>query len=313
MRYVTQYDLPRRTASQTNTHAKISVPVVSIIIPVLNGAAFIAFAIESVLSQTMRDFELIVIDDGSTDATSDIVHRYEDARIHYVYQPNRGLSAARNSGIQRATARWIAFLDCDDYWLPRKLEAQLERARGIANTGFVYCAALHRGPDGTELGTIPALVEGDVLESLLLSNCIAGSASSAMIRRDVIECAGLFDEGLRFCEDWDMWLRLASITRIAKVDEPLVCIVRQSGSLGKNAIEVRNASLAVLERALDRHAASRSVRARAYWYVYWSAAITLQEHRAFGLAAREMIRALSHRPFFARAYWRLLRILLRRA
>jgi glycosyltransferase involved in cell wall biosynthesis len=287
---------------------------ISVVIPVLNGAEFIADAIASVLKQTLSAFELIVIDDGSTDQTAAIVKTFDDRRLQYVYQANAGLSAARNAGIRVASAPWIAFLDADDRWLPGKLAAQIDRARSCPDAHMVYCGATWLSRDGEVLADIPAVVEGDVLLHLLLGNCIAGSASSTMLHRGVLDKVGSFDEKLRCCEDWDLWLRVASVTRIVKVEDKLVQIINRPGSLAKDARRMRDAGINVLQKAFSSYAIDfKRVRSRALAATYMYAAMTLHEQRQFGAAARDVARSILHRPTYLPAYWRLVRALLHEA
>lgn len=288
-------------------------PTVSVIVPVLNGASYIPKAIESVLAQSFEDFELIIVDDGSTDGTAAVVRAYDDTRIRYFYQQNRGLSAARNSGIRIARGGWLAFLDCDDYWHPGKLSAQLDAARRVPDAGLIYCAATSTTMDGEVICEIPALIEGAVLPELLRGNRVAGSASSAMVRREVFDRVGIFDEELRCSEDWDMWLRVAAVTTVARVETPLVCCRNTPGSLGKKVAVLRDSNLKILSRAFDTYASGfRRLRRRAHSIVHLTAAINYQEMGAFAEARAELLRSAGFQPFTVRLYWRLARALVRR-
>ena len=281
--------------------------------PVHNGAAFISKAIGSVLTQTFRDFDLLVIDDGSTDETASVVNSFQDSRLRYFYQKNRGPSAARNMGIAHSAAAWIAFLDADDYWLPEKLAAQLSVARATPDAGMIYCSAQVCTVDGDVLWTYHARVEGRPLDQLLVGNCISGSASSAILRRDVLDEIGYFDEGLPLGEDWDLWLRAARATDFAKVDDPLVCIVSRPGSIGKQADQIRDVSIAVADRAFATYAADRRhLRRRMLWQIHYFAAVTHQEQEAFTAARRDLVKSILYRPTYIRAYWRLVRALMHR-
>lgn len=280
--------------------------------PVHNGAAFISKAIGSVLAQTFQDLDLLVVDDGSTDETSSVVNSFNDGRVRYFYQKNRGPSAARNTGIQHSAATWIAFLDSDDYWLPTKLEAQLSVARARPQAGMIYCSAQVCSVDGDVLWTYAAAVEGRPLDRLLVGNCISGSASSVILRRDVLDAIGYFDEALPVSEDWELWLRAARATDVAKVDDPLVCIVSRPGSIGKRADQIRDISIAVADRAFATYAADRRyLRRRMLWQIHYFAAVTHQEQDAFAAARRDLLRSILYRPTYIRAYWRLLRALMR--
>jgi len=285
------------------------VPEVSVVIPVFNGATFVSRAIESVLRQTLPDLELVVVDDGSTDETPSVVQAFTDPRIRYIRQTNQGPSVARNTGIRATTAPWVAFLDGDDYWLPTKLEAQLARVRAMPQAGLVYAGGTYRDMSGAVIADMPATVEGDLLPQLLLDNCLAGSTSSAMVRRDVLNKIGLFDESMSCCEDWELWLRVANATQIAKVEERLVCIVNRPGSLNKRARDVRNVSLDMLKTAFATYGAPHShLRRRALWNVYRSSAMTHQTHGDTGKATRDILRAISYCPHILPTYWSLFRI-----
>jgi len=195
-------------------------PLISIIIPTRNRAALLPAAIDSVLSQTLQDFELIVVDDGSTDTTKEIVRDY-GSRITCLRIEPSGPSAARNRGIASARADLIAFLDSDDRWLPRKLERQIEhhlshdavmisqtREVWIRNGVRVNARAKHR------------MCSGWIYEQCL-PLCIV-SPSSVMIHRRVFEHVGLFDESMPACEDYDLWLRIAPRYPIHLIDEELI-------------------------------------------------------------------------------------------
>jgi glycosyltransferase involved in cell wall biosynthesis len=200
-------------------------PVVTVIIPTHNRSALVGDAIDSVLSQKGLRFEVIVVDDGSTDETTARLEGYGD-RIRCVRQPHRGVSAARNHGVRLARGSWLAFLDSDDQWLPGKLVAQLtlhtaERRFGLSQTAerwvrngrHVNQCAHHQPPTGEFF-----------MASLL--RCVV-SPSAAMVRRDLFEAVGGFDESLAVCEDYDLWLRLAARTELGFI--PRALVVKRAG------------------------------------------------------------------------------------
>jgi glycosyltransferase involved in cell wall biosynthesis len=195
-------------------------PPVSVIIPTFNRRALVCEAVESVLAQHDPDFELIVVDDGSTDGT-DVALAPFGHRLRYVRQDNRGVSAARNAGVRSARGEWIAFLDSDDLWQPGKLTAQLAYIAAhprtqMCQTGEVWIrngvrvnpCRHHRKPDGDVF--LPSL-----------RRCLV-SPSAVMLRRELFEAAAGFDESLPACEDYDLWLRLTQTTPVALIDRPLV-------------------------------------------------------------------------------------------
>ncbi len=188
-------------------------PQVSVVIPAYNAADYIARTLDSVFAQTFADFEVILVNDGSpdSDALEQELKPYL-ARIRYFNQANRGPSAARNLGIREAKGIYVAFLDADDFWLPQHLSCQIERLSGDKKLGLVYSNALHLRGDtliGTAFERVPQ--SGAVnLESLLSERCTINTSSVVAVRSALLE-AGLFDENMRHCEDFDLWLRLAAI------------------------------------------------------------------------------------------------------
>ncbi|MCG6892303.1 MAG: glycosyltransferase [Desulfobacteraceae bacterium] len=195
-------------------------PQVSVVIPTFNRGWVVGEAVESVLSQTYDLYELIVVDDGSDDETADVLAGFGE-RLTMIRQQNRGVSAARNAGAAASTGRLLAFLDSDDLWLPEKLAVQVDfmerrpEARvcqteeiWIRNGSRVNPKRRHRKPSGL-------IFE----ESLTL--CLV-SPSAVMIRRNLFERYGGFDESLPACEDYDLWLRIGCRWPVYRIDRPLV-------------------------------------------------------------------------------------------
>jgi glycosyltransferase involved in cell wall biosynthesis len=199
--------------------------MVSVIIPTFNRADFLAEAIDSVLAQTAKDFELIVVDDGSTDRTRGLIANYEN-RVRYFFQPNAGAAAARNLGIRRAAGELIAFLDSDDLWLPSKLSRQIEWMAAHPEIKLCYTDEIwiRRGVRVNQK-KIHAK-SGGWIYPLCLPRCII-SPSSALMRRELFEAVGLFDQQLPVCEDYDFWLRVASRFEVGFLSAPL--IVKRGG------------------------------------------------------------------------------------
>jgi len=195
-------------------------PLISVIIPTYNRGWIIGEAIDSVLSQTYRQFELIVVDDGSSDSTDDILRGYKD-HAELIKQKNQGVSAARNTGIRRSRGRYIAFLDSDDFWLPEKLSRQIEfflshpealvcqtEEIWIRNGVRVNPKRRHKKPSG-------------MIFERSLGLCLV-SPSAVMINRALFKEVGLFDENLAACEDYDLWLRTSIRFPVYLIDQPLV-------------------------------------------------------------------------------------------
>ena len=183
--------------------------LVSIVIPTYNRAHMLGSAIQSVLDQTYDDWELIVVDDGSTDDTRELVSRYDDERIQYIYQDNKKLPGARNTGIRAGTGEFVAFLDSDDLFLPGKLDIQ--RAALIQDTDIGLVAS---GWTEIDLQHRPLRTHRpwQMKRGLALEEWLYGCpfiVPSVLIRRDWLARVGLFDERQHYVEDWDLWLRLA--------------------------------------------------------------------------------------------------------
>jgi glycosyltransferase involved in cell wall biosynthesis len=199
-------------------------PAVSVIIPTFNRADLLPKAVRSVLAQTYQDLEIVVIDDASADCTTAAVHRLDDPRIRYVrHERNRGIAAARNTGVANATGRYVAFLDDDDEWLPRKLELQVGiLADSPRSIGAVYSAFEQVDmATGRRVAVVRPAKSGHILNELCLKNWI-GTASTVCLKRECLDEAGPFDEKVTFGEEYDMWIRIAHRYDFKYIDEILV-------------------------------------------------------------------------------------------
>lgn len=214
--------------------------LVDVVIPSYNCSVYVGDAVRSALAQGNIVRSIFVIDDGSTDNTRDIIKALQDisSKVVYVKQKNRGLSAARNTGIKRATAPYIAFLDSDDVWHKGKLALQLERFRSspYKNTGLVYCEYSDMDAEGKILPGYGSFrlhkeVRGNVRDHLLECNYATGSGSGVLVKRECFDVVGLFDEELHACEDWDMWMRIAQKYSFDYVNKSLVSLRRHKKSM----------------------------------------------------------------------------------
>ena len=207
-----------------------SVPRVSIVIPTYNRAAMLPRAVNSVLTQTFTDLELLIVDDYSVDNTPDVAASLADAdsRIRtFRHSRNRGLAATRNTGIANAQGEYIAFLDDDDEYMPTKLEKQvqaLDAASPDLGLAYAWCSIV--GPTGDIVGERTPLAEGCVFREALARRLILGIGSSSMIRASVIEDIGWFDESLPRSEDLDFLCRLTRRYKICLTPEILVTLHR---------------------------------------------------------------------------------------
>ncbi len=205
-------------------------PRVSVVTPTFNRAELVGCAIDSVLAQTFRDFELVVVDDCSQDNTAEVVSAIVDPRLRLLRLPkNGGLSRARNAGIAEARGEWVAFLDDDDEWYPQMLERQLERIDRSADprTSVAYCLRALQTRHGLQPSRhTPPLPEGDVLDSILRGDHQMSSNAHIVKRSALLEVGG-FDETLRAAEDKDLWLRLARASHhFVAVPETLAVVHR---------------------------------------------------------------------------------------
>jgi len=226
---------------------------VSVVMPSYNAARFVTAAIDSVLAQTFQDFEILVVDDGSTDNTREVLEKYDSPKIRYLYKKNGGVASARNYGIENARGKYIAFLDADDLWLPEKLEKQIALLEANEEIGLVYAATEKVDENLQTVGYIKANSYEDYCEALLLNlNIIAGSCSSAIVRRDIALKTNGFDAEFSTCADWEYWLRLSLLTQFAPVKEYLVKYRVVAGSMSSNPYVSKRDTLGVLNKFFAR-------------------------------------------------------------
>jgi len=237
-------------------------PRVSVVIPAYNHGRFVGEAIQSVLDQTFQDFELIVVDDGSTDHTREVVTTFPDPRVRYIYQSNRGQAAARNAGILASGGEYVAFLDDDDVWLPTKLELQVQVLDSQPNVALV-CSDLYVFDEesGATLGRLwhdrpfhhwiePEEATRDPLKALLRRGCFI-APTVAMARRESLIAVWGFDESLeRNHEDWDLFVRFCQRFAIAAIDVPLARNRQHSTNTHRNWVYMCESSIAVYNKAL---------------------------------------------------------------
>ncbi len=275
---------------------------VSVVIPAFQASSTIRDAIDSVLRQTVRDLEVIVVDDGSEDSTSEVVRSVPDPRVRLIRQNNAGASAARNTGIQNAAGEWVAFLDADDVWLPTKLETQLERmqrkADCLASEGSAYFAdsqlvpfALHR--------CMP--VEEPLLTFARLQN-LPNAASSWIVKRQLLDEIGGFDTSLVMHEDWEFSLRLARHANPLCIDVPLTLYRVHAGNRSLDVESHIRDGLSILSRLFadsdlpaDVRAHEREIYAR-YYTMLCGAMARVRRRRS---AAYWGLRAMTTHPAVA--------------
>lgn len=196
-------------------------PQVSVVIPAYNSMAYLPDTLDSVLKQTFTNFEVLIINDGSSDNIVEWASKIIDPRVKLISQANQGASVARNTGIINAQGEYVAFLDADDLWEPTKLEKQVNCLDENSQVGLVHTWMLLIDRENKPTGRVmKSTVEGNALHRIIERNSIA--CSSAMVRRSCFEDLGLFDISLHFAEDWDMWIRIASGYQFTVIKESLI-------------------------------------------------------------------------------------------
>ena len=232
--------------------------LVDVVIPAFNAARYIDQTLDSIALQGSLVHSIIVVNDGSTDQTALKVEAFTKQHPHLtvklINQANAGLANARNTGIENVTAPYIALLDADDIWLRGKLERQLEvftdspdHRLGVVYTGYELIDE-NSLLISNDKGIIKPQARGDVRSKLLTGNFISGSGSSVLIQSKVFKEVGLFDEGLRASEDWDMWLRIAQQFHFDFVDTPLVQIRVHQSNMQKDFSRMLASELAMLNK-----------------------------------------------------------------
>lgn len=281
----------------------MTVPTVSIVVPTHNRAPILRRAMRSALDQTFGDFELIIVDDASTDATEETVRSVGDIRIKYFrHDVNRGVAAARNTAILHSCGRYVAFLDDDDEWLPTKLERQLALLESSPpSVGGVYSGSIKVDrATGTVLDQIAPSKRGRLFDQMLAKNWI-GPTSAVVLRKACLDRVGLFDTELVFGEDYDLWLRLSREFEFDYIAEPLVRFYVQETGMSKDAdlmlrgAEARFRKHEPLLAGRPRLLSARCVR------------LGVKYVRAGRLARgrREFLKAIRLQPWFSKAYYNL--------
>jgi glycosyltransferase involved in cell wall biosynthesis len=269
-------------------------PAISVVLPVRNGQAFLDEAIRSIRAQSFGDFEFIVVDDGSDDATAEIARRHaaDDPRIRIIAQAPAGIVAALNRGIETASAPLIARMDADDIAMPRRLERQLEAlsrdpSAAVIGSSFVVIDRMGRDLRSVHMPTRPDEIRAKLEES----NCIAHP--TVLMRRDAVLGVGGYRRAFLHCEDYDLWLRLAEKHGLLNIDEPLLRYREHAGQLTWGGVE---------QRILSVLAAGISARRRQAGEVDPAEGVErIERHhlRAFGLSEAEIAKHIVARALGA--------------
>jgi glycosyltransferase involved in cell wall biosynthesis len=285
-------------------------PEVSVVIATYNMGQHVRQAVLSVLAQSDQNLEVVVVDDGSTDNTREVLREFaEDSRVRILLQENQGQPKAKNAGWRKGRGRFIGFCDADDYWLPNKLALQLPLLRRDPKVGVVYSRAATLAADGTLLPPRKRMshARSDVLERMFISNLVP--FGTAVVRRECLEQVGGFNESIPMGIDWDLWLRIALDWEFDLVDEATYVYRVWPGQMSHNLMKRYECALIIMQRFLEAHPGRLpdKVISMAYadTYTNFAAVHFHQSSPAIKAGFGLLVRALACRPGFWPA-WRLL-------
>lgn len=284
----------------------VNSPLISVVIPAYNCQATIVETLHSVFRQTYSAIEVIVVDDGSNDGTLNLLKGFQDSRLHVVTQANAGVSASRNRGMNLAKGDFVAFLDSDDLWLPKKLSEQMTALQNTPEAAVAYSWTDYIDQSGAFLRKgYYCNFSGNVYRRLLLGSFLE-SGSNPLIRLSALKTVGGFDESLRTCEDWDLWIRLALAHEFIVVPEVHVQYRVNPSSKSFLLNKHESGGLAVINRAFSQTSDSvQAIKSKAlsnfYKYLLFKlldapGATRLDENRSSTTAFRYLSLAIYHDP-----------------
>lgn len=270
-------------------------PKVSVIIPAYNAMPYLVQTVDSVFHQTFTDFEVLIVNDGSSDDTAGWAAQITDPRFKLISQPNQGAGAARNTGIKNAQGDYVAFLDADDFWEPSKLAKQVQRLDQKPEVGLVHTWITFANSDGS-LGdlVVKTTGEGHIWDQVIIYNPLK-CGSTAMVRLQCFEELGYFDQSLKYSEDWDMWIRIACRYAFSVIHEPLTHYRIHPFNKSKNYEGQLKCFCQIIDNAFETplpkysHLKNRSY-ARAHLHIAWRAFSSGAHERANTLLSQ----AISH-------------------
>lgn len=276
--------------------------LISVVIPTYNYANYVRDAVESVLNQSYKEFEIIVVDDGSTDDTKKVLEPLKK-RIRYIYQENKGLPSAYNTGIKSSRGDYVAFLDSDDLWLPKKLELQKKFFDENPSVGMVICNGYLFNETGIistffpvgMMNPLPDDLHGD----LFLRNVIPGN--TPLIRKQCFDRIGLHDESLTSAEDLDLWIRLTRYFTVGYVPQPLVKYRKHGNSMSMNLERMCENKIKVLRKNIalfpDILAKKPEIKKRIS-DIYFELALSKIKKLKLASSLKQMMNSIRYRPFW---------------
>ncbi len=291
--------------------SNLTEPLVSVIIPCYNGEEFIREAIESVINQSYQSWELIIVDDGSTDSSKDIVRQYiTDRRGKLIeHRCNKGIPRTRNTGIRAAEGEYLAFLDQDDIWLPNKLEMQVncfknqQEAVGMICTGMVFTDEKLK-PQSIFRG-FRADDQKELVKSIYLQPINSGSIM--MIKKKCFSQLGFFDEGLNVWDDFEMWMRIATHFKIKYIKKAMVK-KRMHSKNTQRLLQVQKEAKKVFDQALQMHPFLKAYKGKKEARILYQEAIALLRKKEKGQSKLKLKETMKKGHLIARAFFLLILI-----
>jgi glycosyltransferase involved in cell wall biosynthesis len=277
-------------------------PKVDVIIPAYNAAKYLPAAIESVVTQTFEDWRILLIDDGSTDKTAEVVAPYIEQlgpKLKYIYQPNAGLPAARNAAIRNSSAELLALLDADDVWLPNRLAESVKCFDGRPQVGLSYGLVLRVDENDGVIDTFkgnPGQAEGRIATDIYTRR-IQLPCPTMTFRRSAVDEVGLFDETMRATEDRDMWLRIALKYEVALVPKVIAHYRIWQGSMSTDLDRMEKAQTRFVEKHYGAPGCGSGPRRVALSRIYRNKAEALEARGQRGAAVKNLLRASITCPF----------------
>lgn len=273
-------------------------PLVSVILPTYNRASLLPRAIKSVVNQTYNNFELIIIDDNSSDNTKEIVKNFEDKRIKYIrHKENKGGAAARNTGIELAKGEYIAFQDSDDEWLPQKLEKQVKVFRKLPQKFGVVYSGYWQLKNGQKKYLPSSKIhprEGNLADILLKGNFI--TTQTAIVRKDCLINSGMFDGTLPRLQDWELWIRISQHSFFKYINEPMVVTYFGHQSISSD----KDAHLKALIIFVKKHGKNLKNNRKLFASYYFSISNSFFLKKEFKKGKEYLAKALKKNPFSVR-------------
>jgi glycosyltransferase involved in cell wall biosynthesis len=290
-------------------------PRVSVIVPAYNAAVYLPYAIDSVLAQTYSDWEIVIVDDGSSDHTRALVDSYRPKlqdRLQYIHQPNRGLPAARNAGIRAARGEFIALLDADDVWLPHRLERGVPIMDADPNAGLVHARVVRINAQGTITGQLkvePKYMSGRIARHIYTRRAHV-VCPTVLFRNSCLQTAGWFDEAMQATEDRDLWFRIALRYKVAYIDEVLAYYRLSPSSMTSNLDRLLKGQLYFVAKHYKSGAATRLDQLQALGNIYRELGDSLFRGGALTKAIGSYLQAVRYNPLSVPNVYMLFRAIM---